>query len=199
MRLLAFLCSPRREGNTALLLKELIRGAKEGGAETESINPCRLRIAPCSGCGACEKTGRCAIKDQMQAVYDQIDTADIITLASPIYFYNVTAQCKTLIDRCQAMWSRKYVLRRTARSKSGFFLSVGATKGKKMFDCAVLTVRYFFDAINATDSGHLLFSGIDKKGDIRDHPTALKEAYETGKRLVRSPQKLETTECGSSR
>ena len=121
----------------------------------------------------------------MQAIYPRIDGADAIVLASPIYFYNVTGQCKVLIDRCQVFWSRKYALKQRAASKTGFFLSVGATQGKRMFDCATLTVKYFFDAIHATYSGRLLFAGIEKKGDIRNHPTALEEAYEAGMRLVR--------------
>jgi multimeric flavodoxin WrbA len=193
MRVLGLFCSPRREGNTELLLDELLRGARAEAVDTEKVDACRLQIAPCSGCGKCEKTGQCAIKDQMQGVYDRIDTADVIALASPIYFYNVTAQCKVLIDRSQALWSRKYVLKRTSRPKAGFFLSVGATKGKKMFDCAILTVKYFFDAINATYSGHLLFREMDGKGEIKNHPTALREAYEAGIGLVRSspePRKL---------
>jgi multimeric flavodoxin WrbA len=127
----------------------------------------------------------------MEMVYERIYAADVIALASPIYFYTVTAQCKVLIDRCQSLWSQKYILKKTVPEKRGFFLSVGGTKGKRMFDCAVLTVRYFFDAINATYSGHLLFREIDKKGEIRHHPTALKEAYEAGMRLVNGPPSID--------
>lgn len=188
MRVLGLSCSPRRKGNTDLLLSELLRGARDQGADTDRLDACRLRIAPCRGCGACETTGQCAITDQMQGVYDRIDAAGAIALASPIYFYNLTAQCKILIDRCQALWSRKYVLKNPVHAKRGFFLSVGGTKGKKMFDCAILTVRYFFDAINATYSGHLLFGEIDRKGEIKDHPTALRDAYEAGVGLVRNTQ-----------
>ena len=186
MKVLGLSCSPRKKGNTELLLDELLRGAKDERATTETVGVCHLCISPCRGCGVCETTGRCAIDDEMAIVYDQINTADAIVLASPIYFYNVTAQCKVLIDRCQAFWSQKYVLRGTGPQKVGFFLSVGATGGKKMFDGAILTVRYFFDAINAKCSGHLFFRGIDKKGEIRSHPTALNEAYEAGTRLVKS-------------
>jgi len=162
------------------------------GPTPRRVNACRLQIAPCNGCGGCERTGRCVIEDEMQRIYNQIDDADIIVLASPIYFYNVTAQCKALIDRCQALWSRKYVLRKRSPMKGGFFLSTGGTKGKKMFDGAILTVRYFFDAINATYSGHLLFEEIDQKGEIRTHPTALKDAYQTGAKLaVGTPCRVE--------
>jgi multimeric flavodoxin WrbA len=125
----------------------------------------------------------------MQELYDRINAAHTIALASPVYFYNVTAQCKTMIDRCQALWSRKYVFKQKPAKKNGFFVSVGATRGKKMFECAALTVRYFFDAINATYSGHLLFKAIEEKGAIRSHPTALKEAYTAGLDLATAGQK----------
>ncbi len=193
MRVLGLLCSPRKEGNTNLLLDELLRGVRDNGAEAEKIDACRLQIGPCTGCGACERKGQCAVQDEMQMVYDRIEAVNVIVLASPIYFYNVTAQCKALIDRCQALWSRKYILKKKSPEKSGFFVSVGGTKGKKMFEGAIMTVKYFFDAINATYSGHLLFKEIDEKGEIRNHPTALREAYQTGTRLARS---VEWTDAG---
>ncbi|NIQ37747.1 MAG: flavodoxin family protein [Proteobacteria bacterium] len=198
MRVLGLFCSPRKRGNTDLLLDQFLKGAKEAGAETEKIHVCRIQIAPCNGCGACEKTGQCAIEDQMCGVYDRIDAADAIVLASPVYFYNVTAQCKTLIDRCQALWSRKYILKKRGRAKLGFFLSVGGTKGKKMFDCTILTVKYFFDAIDARYLGHLLFREIDKRGDIRSHPTALREALQAGIKLGRSTHWKNAEEEASS-
>ena len=187
MGVLGLSCSPRRQGNTDLLLTELLRGAKDQGAVIETVDACGLHIAPCRGCGVCGRTGRCAINDEMHGIYDRINVADAIALASPIYFYNVTAQCKAVIDRCQALWSRKYILKEKTAMKHGFFLSVGATRGKRLFDCAALTVRYFFDAINATYSGHLLFREIDGKGAIRNHPTALKEAYAAGMNLAANP------------
>ncbi len=185
MRVVGLSCSPRKNGNTHLLLDRLLRGAKDQGASTERIDTCRLQIAPCTGCGACERTGECAINDEMKAVHYRIDAANVIVLASPIYFYSVTAQCKMLIDRCQALWSRKYKLKEKTHPKRGFFLSVSATRGEKIFDCAILTVRYFFDAVGATYSGHLLFREIEKRGEIRDHPTALREAYEAGSMLTK--------------
>ncbi|MBW2059175.1 MAG: flavodoxin family protein [Deltaproteobacteria bacterium] len=184
MRVLGLSCSPRREGNTDLLLREFLRGARELGAETYRLDACSLRISPCKGCGACEKTGRCVVDDEMQRVYDRIDEAAVVALASPIYFYNVTAQCKILIDRCQALWSRKYILKMKYHAKKGFFLSVGATRGKKMFDCAVLTVKYFFDAVGAVYAGDLLFCQVEGRGEIRNHPTALRQAYEAGAGLA---------------
>lgn len=187
MRVLGLACSPRRGGNTDLLLDELLRGAREAGAETEKVDVCRLRITPCRNCGACEKTGQCRIRDEMQGLYRQIELADVVILASPIFFYGVTAQCKALIDRCQALWSRKYRLGKALPEKTGFFVSVGATRGRRLFEGAILTVKYFFYAINATYGGDLLFREVEARGEIRNHPTALQEAYEAGRRLVRTP------------
>ena len=197
MRVLGLLCSPRKRGNTDQLLDEFLRGTRDQGADTEKIDASSLQIGPCRGCGACESRGECAITDEMQVVYDRITNADGIVVASPVYFYHLAAQCKILIDRCQAFWSQKYVLNRMIRPKSGFFLSVGATKGEKMFDGAIVTVKYFFDAINATYVGDLFVRGIDGKGAIKNHPAALSDAYEAEKKLFRSVQQMDSArDCG---
>jgi hypothetical protein len=90
----------------------------------------------------------------------------------------------SLISRCQALWSRRYVLNMDMPSKKGAFIAVGATKGEKLFDGPKLTIRYFFKAINAEYAGELLIRSIDKKGEIKQHPNALADAYELGKRLA---------------
>lgn len=126
--------------------------------------------------------GRCVVQDDMDKVYEALGECDRIVLASPIYFYGVTGQTKLVIDRAQALWSERI---RAGKSKSvlsrkGFFISVGATRGKRLFDGAVLTVRYFFDAIGAQYCGELLYTGFDEKGAIRRHPTAFQECFEAG-------------------
>jgi multimeric flavodoxin WrbA len=123
----------------------------------------------------------------MQQVYVKLMEADHIILASPMFFYGLTSQVKALIDRCQALWVRKYVLKqiqpRTTERK-GVFISVGATKGKRLFDGAILTLKYFFDAINVQYSAELLVRGVEKKGEIKKHPTALSEAFQIGEGLA---------------
>ena len=125
----------------------------------------------------------------MQKIYPKLLEADIIILASPIFFYGVTAWAKTLIDRSQALWAKKYLVNDPSMGKSGkkrrgFFISVGATKGQRVFDGAILTVKYFFDALNTEYTGELLFRGVDGKGEISKHPKALEQAREAGRRLV---------------
>jgi multimeric flavodoxin WrbA len=124
----------------------------------------------------------------MQDIYNHMVEHDCIVLAAPIFFYSVNAQTKVLIDRSQALWARKYILGKTVTAqgikKKGIFISVGATKGAKLFDGTLLTIKYFFDTMDAELSQTLLYKSIDGKGDILKHPTALQEAYTLGASLV---------------
>ncbi|UCD72271.1 MAG: flavodoxin family protein [Syntrophobacterales bacterium] len=180
--------SPRRGGNTDILLEEMLKGAEERGAQIERIIISELKFSPCLECHSCDETGECVIDDDMQRVYPKLLEADWIILASPIFFYGVTAWTKALIDRVQPLWVRKYQLKLSPGDpggrRNGFFISVGATKGARLFEGAMLTMKYFFDAIGADFAGQLLFRGVEGKGDIRTHPTALQEAFEAGKALV---------------
>jgi multimeric flavodoxin WrbA len=120
----------------------------------------------------------------MTALYDKLVNAEAIIVATPIFFYTVSAQLMDLISRCQALWSRRYVLNMEMPLKKGAFIAVGATKGAKLFDGPKLTIRYFFKAINAAYTDELLIRGVDKKGEIKEHPTALADASELGKRIA---------------
>jgi multimeric flavodoxin WrbA len=120
----------------------------------------------------------------MVAIYDKIVNANAIIVATPIFFYTVSPQLMALISRCQALWSRRYVLNMLIPAKKGAFIAVGATKGAKLFEGPKLTIHYLFEAINAEYTDELFIRGIEKKGEIKEHPTALTDAYELGKRLV---------------
>jgi multimeric flavodoxin WrbA len=126
----------------------------------------------------------------MQSVYKALDRSDRIVIASPIYFYGVTSQTKAVIDRAQAFWSRQRLKKKPAEKvptkseRKGFFISVGATLGKRLFDGALFTIRYFFGAMDVEYTGELVYRGIDEKGAIRNHPTALTDTYEAGLRFV---------------
>jgi hypothetical protein len=94
------------------------------------------------------------------------------------------------MDRCQSLWVKKYWIEKqpfgkTAHRRKGLFISAGATKGKKLFDGVLLTVRYFFDTLDAELWRSLLYRGLDFETDVLEHPEHLTEAYETGKELVR--------------
>jgi multimeric flavodoxin WrbA len=191
LKVLGFSGSPRVNGNTELLLKEFLKGAKDAGAETELIQVRKVRFDPCISCNRCFKTGRCEVEDKFQPIYEKIMEADHIVLASPIYFMGLTAWAKTLIDRCQCFWAKKYILNqpvpehRGDMTRKGVFISTAGSNVKQAFDGAVFTMKFFFDAIGVTHYKNLLYPGIDGKGEIKNHPTALKEAYEAGRELVK--------------
>jgi multimeric flavodoxin WrbA len=188
MKVLGIMGSPRRQGNTDILLDKALEGAREAGAEIEKVLVTNLKISPCLEIYACFKNGNCTIKDEMQMLYKKLLEADHIIFASPIFFYGVTSQAKAVIDRCQALWARRHVLgmgKDDERVRRGAFISVGATRGERLFDGAVLTVKYFFDAIGVKYSGDLLIRGIDDKAQIREHPAALQDAFRLGQELVR--------------
>jgi len=189
MRVLGIAGSPRRGGNTDLLLAEVMKGAASRGAEVRTIILNDLNIAPCQHCDACLETGRCRIQDDMQMVYDEMAKADRIVLASPIQFMTVTAQAKAMIDRCQCLWARKYVLKLPPLGsepgrKKGLFVSVGGRKGASLFDAALVTVKALFAVLDIAYAGELLFRGVDGKGAIKEHPDALKQAFLAGQKLV---------------
>jgi multimeric flavodoxin WrbA len=186
LKALGIMGSPRIGGNTDLLLDQAIAGMESLGVEAEKIVVDRMKIAPCREYYGCLRDGNCVIRDDMDAVYPKLLESDIVVVASPIFFYALSAQVKALIDRCQALWARKYVLEQSppGSNRKGAFIAVGATQGRQLFDGSVLTIKYFFQAIGAKYAGDLLIRGIDKKGEIKDHPTALSEAFELGKRLA---------------
>jgi multimeric flavodoxin WrbA len=186
MKVIGISGSPRRGGNTETLLKEVLRGAEEAGAETRLFILSRMNIAPCRHCDGCLAEGECVVKDDMWLIYPEIESLDALVLASPIFFYGVTAQTKAMIDRCQAFWNRKYILKRriATEKRKGVFISVGGTKFPDLFDHAKATVKNFFLTIDVAYWGELLFPSVDRKGEIKEHPTAMKDAYLLGKKLV---------------
>lgn len=187
MKVLGILGSPRREGNTEILLDEALRGASDHGGRCEKIVLRDLKITPCLEIYKCAEDGVCAIQDDMQPLFPKIVHAERLIIASPVFFYGVTGLAKAMIDRCQSLWARKYILKLPVSpiaNRQGAFISVAATQGKKLFDGVKLTVKYFFDAIDVEYSDELLVRGADEKGEVRKQPEALKESYELGRRLV---------------
>ena len=118
-------------------------------------------------------------------------SSDGVMLASPIFFYTVSAHTKIFMDRCQSLWVKKYWIEgipfnQWQTKRKGLFISAGATQGKKLFDGALLTVKYFFDVIDASLWKSLLYRGLDFEKDVRKHPEYLQEARESGGQLVMS-------------
>ena len=188
LKVLGIMGSPRIKGNTDLLLEEALKGAKSQGAEVEKIVVDKLKIAPCKEYLGCFKDGNCVIRDDMDDIYPKLLGADVVIIASPMFFYGVSSQAKALIDRCQALWARKHILKQSLPNggRKGAFIAVGATKGKRLFEGAILTVKYFFEAIGVEYADELLIRGVDARGEIKEHPIALSDAFELGKRVVQA-------------
>ena len=189
VKIVAIFGSPRRKGNTATLLREAIRGARDSGAVVEEVVLRDQKISPCLEIYGCKKAGECAIKDDFQKIRDLILDARGLILASPIFFYSVSAHTKILMDRFQSLWVKKYWIENlpnTQKSiqRKGLFISVGATKGKKLFDGALLSIRYFFDTLDMELSKALMYRQLDFEGDVLRHPEYLREAFEAGKAFV---------------
>ena len=187
--ILAIYGSPRRKGNTALLLKRAVEGARETGAEVEEVVLRDLKMSPCLEIYGCRKTGQCVIRDDFQQVHDQMQACRGLMLASPIFFYSLSAHTKILIDRCQSLWVKKYWIDKVRYGqwepkRKGLFISLGATKGKKLFDGALLTVKYFFDVLDMELWNTLLYRGLDFEGDVLTYPEYLEEAYKMGKEFA---------------
>jgi len=188
VRVLGLAGSPRRGGNTGLLLTEVLKGAKSRGAKVKTIMLNDLKVSPCQHCDACFEAGVCKIKDDMQMVYKELEKADRIVLASPVQFMGVSAQAKIMIDRCQALWARKYILKQPPlgdrRQRKGLFVAVGGMRLTHLFEPSLAIVKALFKVIDVEYAGDLLFPGVDEKGAIKDHPDALKQAFTAGQKLA---------------
>ncbi|HRU04500.1 MAG TPA: flavodoxin family protein [Candidatus Brocadiia bacterium] len=176
--IVAFNGSPRRGGNTELLLQAALRGAGQAGATAQVFRLNDLSIRPCQNCGACEKTGRCVLpEDGMKAIYEALDQADFFVAATPIYFATISAQMKLMMDRCQPLWARKYLLKQPhprAASRKGLALGVGGFKHRNFWPCAEKALNVWFTCLD-----------IKRLGGLFCHAKALLEAEEAGRRLMR--------------
>lgn len=184
-------CSPRSGGNTSLLLEQALEGAARGGARTELITLSDRSFRPCQGCNACSRDGECVLEDDMQQIYQKLLAADRLILAAPIFSMSLNAQAKALIDRSQRFWATKFVLKRrvipdaaSRPERAGIFLSVCGTAFPDMFDCSVKIVRYYFDMLEMEYRGGHFYWQIDARGAIGGHPSAFREVFEAGQRLV---------------
>ncbi len=186
MKILGIYSSPRKGGNSDLLLDEALKGAKSMGAEVSAIRCCDLQISGCIECAGCDETGECVVEDDMQSVYPKLEGADAIILASPIFFYSITAQAKALIDRCQAMWCKRMLDKipestRILDKGQGYLICVGATKGDNLFQGAELVAKYFYDALGMSYEGGVFVKKVEAKGDVAKHPDAMRQAFDLGK------------------
>jgi multimeric flavodoxin WrbA len=189
MNVLGIYGSPRKGGNTDQLLDKVLEGARTAGAEVKAVYSRDLTMCGCIECGGCDKTGKCVVEDDMQNVYPLLEEADVIFLASPIFFYSVTAQVKALIDRAQAMWAKQRLEQTPEEAKTykrgrGYLITVGATRGKNLFEGAQMVARYFYDALNMNYEGGIFFRSLEEKTAVKENPETLQEAFNLGIKAV---------------
>jgi multimeric flavodoxin WrbA len=187
VKVVAFNGSPRVKGNTELLLNEALKPLQESGHAIRLFHLNSLSIKPCQDCGGCAKTGVCIYNDDMREISLAIREADRIILASPIFFFGLSAQAKAMIDRCQTFWCEKYLLKKpiseAPRDRKGLLLLVGGMKKVSDMDCAEVTAKAFFRTVSVPAHETLRFAGVDAKGDILKHPAAMSDASAAGKQL----------------
>ena len=176
-KVLILSASPRMEGNSDLLCDAFMRGAKEQGNEVEKIFLAKKTIRYCMGCGVCNATHKCVQKDDMEEILGKMVEADVLVLATPVYFYSVDGQLKTLIDRTVPRFAE-------IRNKEFYYLMTAADTDKTMLQRTVETIRGFtLDCLDgAEEKGILYGTGAWEKGEVKSTP-AYAEAYEMGKNV----------------
>lgn len=180
MKVLALIGSPRKGGNTQVLVSEVVRGARSVGASCEVINVCDLAIAPCRGCEGCSSAGICVQKDDMLDMYPKILASDVLVIGSPVYWWGPSAQIKTFIDRMFAV-VQQGGWKRLRGKKAGIVTAYGDTDPDTP-EHLIGMFRKAFDHLGIDLIGTLGVTA-DGKGEVADNREALEEAFNLGVRL----------------
>jgi multimeric flavodoxin WrbA len=183
-QVLVILGSPRKKGNSATLAAQISRGAKSAGAKVETLFLQNLKISPCRGCDTCQKhdSKGCAIKDDMQKIYPKLIKADAWVIASPVYWFTMSAQTKIFMDRCYALPA--YAKSPFAGKRIAIAMSYGDADAVR--SGCVNALRTFQDAYRYTRSKivGMVYGSAMKAGEIADNEALMREAEELGNLLV---------------
>ncbi|MBD5463263.1 MAG: flavodoxin family protein [Lachnospiraceae bacterium] len=176
MKVLIVSSSPRKEGNSDVLCDRFARGASEAGHEVEKIMLRDKKISPCNACYACMETHTCVIKDDMADIFPKLLKADVILLASPVYFYSVSAQMKAVIDRCLVDHKR-------IAGKKFYFIVTAADPQHEAAEGTLAAFRGFIRCLpDSQERGVIYGTGTWDKGDVFRHPS-YEQAYKMGKEM----------------
>jgi multimeric flavodoxin WrbA len=182
--------SPKTNGLTALLLDKALDGAIASGAHTEKIILNDLNFKACQECGGCDETGVCILDDDMRPIYEKLAKADIVVVASPIYFGNITAQLKAMIDRCHSSWMAKYILKiglAGNKKRKGIFLCVAGKDTYEYFESAKKIVKIFFITQDIQYQSELFVPGLNTMSiDDPKKDAALEKAFQVVSDLSKS-------------
>ena len=188
--------SPHRHGNTETLLDRFLEGSQAAGATVDKVVLKALQYSPCRGCNACHKTGECIVKDDAVVLYGKILASDCIVVASPIYTMGITAELKGFIDRQQFLWARKFILKTLffpddhIRKHKGIFISTAGLGWENVFDGAFPVITALFNTTGFEYYDNIIANDMDRYGGIRNHPTALADAYDKGQKVVGVIEKI---------
>ena len=176
-KVLIISASPRKGGNSDTLCDEFMRGALELGHTVRKVRLMEQKIGYCTGCGVCNQTHHCILKDDMEGLLNTMMAADVIVLATPVYFYAMNGQLKTFIDRCVPQYTE-------IKNKDFYFIITAADTDKGIMEKVIESLRGFTrDCLeNAHEKGIIYGLGVWQMGDVKRSP-ALTEAYEMGKRV----------------
>ncbi len=180
LNVVSILGSPNNNGNTAKLLKFIHQQLKNNNdISLDYFKVNQLNITACSACEYCNKNQGCIIDDDMGQLYQAFNQADLIFIGSPLYFNSVSAQLKTIIDRCQAAWANKLVLEtpliKPAKKRKGYFISTsGQPANKNRFKYTAGTIELFFKAI-ATEYQDNFFVGNTDQKEVQNQKDLLKK------------------------
>jgi multimeric flavodoxin WrbA len=178
--------SPRKKGNSAVLAEQIIRGAESVGAKVETVYLNRMHIKPCQGCYACKKknsTG-CAVDDDMQSLYPKLAESDAWVIASPVYWFNMSAQTKIFMDRCFALWNEDPKKNQIYGKRIAIAMSYGDSD--PFNSGCVNALRSFQDAYRYAGASivGMVYGSADQPGQIASNAELMAQAEEIGKELV---------------
>lgn len=173
-RILVLNGSVRRGGNTELLVQSFAEGARKNNS-VEIVSMADFKVNPCIGCNSCfnREENDCSQNDDMTKVYEKLKSTDILVIASPVYFYGISAQLKAMIDRLHTPMRNSFPIKKLA------LILVGAASLPEMFDAIKVQYRLALNFFGLEDAGTVLVRGAKEKGDVKN-TDRLKEAYELG-------------------
>lgn len=187
MKVLGICGSPRKKGNTDILVDRALKGARSAGAVTKKIFLNDLKFLPCQECRNVNKDGTCRIRDDFQVIHNNVAWADAVIVASPVFFGSVSAQTKMMVDRFQCFWLARNIFRTVKdlpHKKKGAFISVQSTARKDFFMNARSVIRNFFAVVGVKYDAELYCHGIESKGDVLKRSELLKKAFVLGKNIA---------------
>jgi multimeric flavodoxin WrbA len=183
MKVIGFVGSPRKGGNTETLVAEVLRGAGSVGAETERISLAKAKVTPCRACDRCREGGRCRVEDEMQPLYDKLFEADVIVLGTPVYFWGPSAQAKAFVDRWYAIDQEG--IREKLAGKRFLLVCAFADSNLETASPTISMMRTGTEYLGMEFQEPLLGAGCWEKGDAAGKAGLIKHAFETGAKLGR--------------